>query len=289
MREKITQSIIMVSLMLGLASVPSAALAVYFDDRISACQPFKKIAIPKADLPTEADRKRLKSSGSACFELTEDSVTERLCAYLDREGDDPDDNDLFSGSGMLLMIYANGRGVQRNISLAKRFACEIRGMDEHVIEARFSHLDEIAQDPSRSPVFEACDGIVRSDMDGLCAAYSTDDVRIKRDQQLTMQREDPAGLEVGEVLEARAGRGRASRGGCGTQRINFGFETMHAGAAYAKSCGSIVWCARSLHTAIRPATTTGKHRWIRAAVNRRPACAFSAHLSGASRRRWPRA
>lgn len=46
------------------------------------------------------------------------------CAYYERAHPKPSMGDPFYGPGVLMMLYANGKGVPRDYDLAIRFACE---------------------------------------------------------------------------------------------------------------------------------------------------------------------
>ncbi len=81
------------------------------NDRPAACAQWEKIPIPPADLPTPQDREKLTSSKSAdlYFGIGHpiDLAGARECAYLKREGAKAP---ILSSTGLLMMIYANGKG-----------------------------------------------------------------------------------------------------------------------------------------------------------------------------------
>jgi uncharacterized protein YecT (DUF1311 family) len=84
----------------------------------------------------------------------------------------------FAGPGVLTMIYANGRGVPRNIDLASRFACEAGGAPAE-IASRLQHLEHLRTGRGVD-AFDLCDDITSGYMQGFCAAKEArfDDVRL---------------------------------------------------------------------------------------------------------------
>ncbi len=101
----------------------------------------------------------------------------RHCAYQQRASGE-EMGTVFGGSGVLAMIYANGRGVKRNLPLAKRFACEYGGAPAE-IGGRLHHLDELANDAGDA-TFDLCDDITSGMMMGFCAGREADFARAPR-------------------------------------------------------------------------------------------------------------
>ena len=84
------------------------------------------VAIPLRDIgtaPAGCDTRTLYYGDDGQGHGRNDAAA-RHCAYRARAAGN---NDAFDGSGVLMMLYANGRGVARNIPLARRFACEYEG------------------------------------------------------------------------------------------------------------------------------------------------------------------
>jgi len=88
----------------------------------------------------------------------------RHCAYAQRAAHRGDE--MFDGSATLMMLYANGRGVRRNIPLAKRFACELT--DDDVTGERLQRLDAMAEQAPGKP-FDVCDDVSSTFMLVNCA------------------------------------------------------------------------------------------------------------------------
>jgi uncharacterized protein YecT (DUF1311 family) len=81
---------------------------------------------------------------------------------------------VFGGSAMLTVLYANGDGVNRNIPLALRFACE-QGWAPAEFEGRVSHLKALLSKPAATtPKFSFCGDITSGFMGGFCAAYDSE-------------------------------------------------------------------------------------------------------------------
>ncbi len=95
----------------------------------------------------------------------------RLCAYTEL-GQKRAEDDYFLGGDILMMVYANGRGVARNLDLALRFACDGNTMPDS--GPRVQHLEELKAKNSKDSDFDVCDDIPRPIMfhgigaDGAC-------------------------------------------------------------------------------------------------------------------------
>jgi hypothetical protein len=81
---------------------------------------------------------------------------------------------VFGGSAMLAVLYANGEGIERNIPLALRFACEAGGAPAE-IEGRLQSLEALGNvSTSQRKKISFCDDITSGFMEGFCAAYSSE-------------------------------------------------------------------------------------------------------------------
>jgi uncharacterized protein YecT (DUF1311 family) len=151
----------------------------------AACQPWAKTPIPTQDIgkaPADCDAEALyygrdgKGTGR-------DVVAARHCAYRQRGtgAQVESQSEVFGGSGILMMLYANGEGVKRNIPLAKRFACEYGGAPAEV-DGRLEHIDAIARGTDQKAM-DICDDITSGLMAGFCARRSADVARFERDQR----------------------------------------------------------------------------------------------------------
>lgn len=145
-----------------LLCVPTLQAAGRIDVE-ALCMPWREVQVPAADMGDAAP---------GCDTMTlyygpdgsgGDPVAARQCAYADRaSGDDK----VFGGSATLMMLYANGEGVPRDLPLARRFACEYGGATAE-IQGRLDHLQQI-EDGDVSARFDVCDDITSGYMAGFC-------------------------------------------------------------------------------------------------------------------------
>lgn len=170
-------------LVLGVAFVATAAHAQGGADN-PACAALAKVAIPKADEPDAAARARLDGCDSEGLYYADGGkpnyADARLCAFIERE---KGDQLVFGGPSVLLMIYANGYGVTRNLELAKRFACETDAAPAE-LDGRLAHLDEMAKAPGKGEPFDLCDDITSGYMMGFCANRAADAAKVDRDKRV---------------------------------------------------------------------------------------------------------
>lgn len=140
-----------------------------------SCDQFIKIPIPSADQPTAQDKESLKDCDAEVLYygigVPADPGRARLCAYIEMEtAEEKTDTPLFESAGILLNIYANGKGAKRNIPLAKRMACIVWSAPAE-LEARLQRLSQIEAGKSLETEFDVCDDITSGRMGGECAAH----------------------------------------------------------------------------------------------------------------------
>jgi uncharacterized protein YecT (DUF1311 family) len=93
---------------------------------------------------------------------------------------------VLGGAAMLTQLYANGEGVERNIPLAIRFACEAGGAPAE-IGGRVQHIESIGTHPPPSgEKFKFCDDTTSGFMDGFCTSYEAE----REDQSRTNALQD---------------------------------------------------------------------------------------------------
>lgn len=148
-----------------------------------ACEALSTAAIPPGDEPDAATRTRLSACDSENLYYADgdkpDYKEARLCAYIERgKGNEV----MFGGSAVLMMIYANGYGVKRNVELAKKFACEVQGAPAE-LDGRLQHLDAMAREASPQPL-DLCDDITSGYMMGFCADRGAQSAKVDRDQRV---------------------------------------------------------------------------------------------------------
>jgi uncharacterized protein YecT (DUF1311 family) len=159
----------------------------HINGRPRACDRYDSLPVPAADLPTAQDRQSLKSYDSYDlyfgFIHPADPVKARKCAYLEREKGNSDSNIVFGASGLLVMIYANGEGAERNFDLALKFECEVDGARAEN-DYRFEHLQELKNKHWTGSDFNLCDDATSGFMQGWCAKLQEDFDRVARTRKL---------------------------------------------------------------------------------------------------------
>jgi hypothetical protein len=141
----------------------------------ATCQRFQHVNIPAEDLPTPEQERQLAKYESENLYYGVDGaprpVEARLLAYGERArglGIAYGMTTPVAGAAILTMIYANGRGVPRNIDLAMRFACEAGGAPAEM-EGRLAHLEQLRTDSASGSDYDLCDDITSGYMQGFCA------------------------------------------------------------------------------------------------------------------------
>lgn len=167
------------------------------------CKKWADIPVPARDIgnaPQQCDSQALYYGENG---KPRDPVAARQCAYRERGTGAAikAQGAVFGGSGLLMMLYANGEGVARNIPLAKRFACEYDGAPAEV-SGRLEHLDAIASGKDRKPI-DICDDITSGMMMGFCAAHDGDAARAQREKRWTSLQASWSPAQRGALAELR--------------------------------------------------------------------------------------
>jgi hypothetical protein len=156
------------SFVIALVIACLLALTTSAQDSDPVCRDlFDRVEVPAADEPSPEQAKRLDGCDSERLyygKRSPESLRKaRHCAFIEREGYDLP---TVSGSAVLMMLYANGSGVERNIELAQLFNCEIGGsVDE--IQTRRRQLEAFAK--AHEPrEFDVCDGASGGFMKEIC-------------------------------------------------------------------------------------------------------------------------
>jgi Lysozyme inhibitor LprI len=165
---------------IGLLAIATVAVRAEPQDsdadaaQTAGCESVKNLALPPADAPSAVDRAALKGCDSEALYfgigVTKDPARARQCAYLEREDPDKSWPNLYSGNGMLMMIYANGIGAPRNLDLALKFACEINGAPAEE-EGWVAHLKKLKEENWKGQDFSPCEDITSGAAQGFCAAH----------------------------------------------------------------------------------------------------------------------
>jgi uncharacterized protein YecT (DUF1311 family) len=98
-------------------------------------------------------------------------------------------------NAVLMMLYANGFGVQRNTDIALHYACQLDFVAKAEMEGRVEHLT--SGRPGKAP-FDQCDDITSGYMGGICAAISEDLGKRVRDARMerVTKKLTPAGQQA---------------------------------------------------------------------------------------------
>ncbi len=134
------------------------------------CRKLGAPVIPAADRPSPADAAKLKGCDSEALYYGQgqprDDVKARQCAILQAEHGD--DGSFFSGDAILMQIYANGRGVARNLPLATALACAIESAPAEN-DGRVIHLQSLSAAAGDAKPFDICDDITSGFAEGECS------------------------------------------------------------------------------------------------------------------------
>jgi hypothetical protein len=120
---------LLLSLIPALASVALCQPQITDPGAQKMCAAVKDAQLPAQDQPTADEKQTLANCSSQDlyfgFGQAPDPVKAKKCAYLEMEqGKDPLD---IAGRSILMMVYANGRGADRNMDVAIKLACEMPG------------------------------------------------------------------------------------------------------------------------------------------------------------------
>lgn len=121
------------------------------------CAGVRDVQLPPQDQPAPEDKKALANCVSQDlyfgFGQPADAVKARKCAYLETE-ERKNDLDL-AGRAILMMVYANGSGADRNFDVALKLACEMKGAPGDL--AGNVHELQRFKDAHSSAKFSVCD------------------------------------------------------------------------------------------------------------------------------------
>jgi len=137
----------------------------------AVCARAAKAEIPAKDMPNRSELASLADCDSEALYYgigsASDFVQARRCAYAESARGKPF---VLGGPGILMMIYANGLGVEANRDLALRFVCESGGADAE-LEARVSRVVRVEHREKLAPPLDICEDITSGYMMGFCAAH----------------------------------------------------------------------------------------------------------------------
>jgi hypothetical protein len=171
------------------------------------CAPFSRephsLAPPDFESPMPEAALRTCDSATLYYGIGRpaDPPAALQCAYYERAHPRTNGPDQFYGSGVLMMIFANGRGVKRDLDLAIRFACENSWAAPAEMESRIGHLEALREDSSTGETFDLCDDVTSGLLMGECEVVSERLADVRRETRL-------AGIMKGWSPESRRAFGR---------------------------------------------------------------------------------
>jgi hypothetical protein len=139
-------------------------------DTLRLCAAVKDVELPSGDRPTRDEETSLAHCVSSDlyfgFGQPADPVKARACAFAEmkRGGSDLP----FGGRTILMMLYANGKGVARNFDVALKLACEIGGAPMDVA-GRVHELAHFRDERWTGDTFSTCDHSAGTYMYEQCA------------------------------------------------------------------------------------------------------------------------
>lgn len=161
------------------------------------CRRLASVALPAADGPSSAERAALAACDAEALYygigVPTDDTAARKCAYAHDD------------TGILMMIYANGRGVPRNVDVAVRLACDFGGAPME-LEYRLAHLLGRGKDVAAAPgkAFDVCDDVTSGMMGGVCAAHDERVLAVARAARKQAAEKDLPATEIGALDRAAA-------------------------------------------------------------------------------------
>lgn len=139
---------------------------------------------PAQDQPSAAQAKTLVDCDSEALYygigMPSDPVRARECALLEAGRKDYSSSEGFIGLGMLMTIYANGAGGERDLQLATALACRIEGSAAE-LAGRIEHLQKLYASQWNGHDFSFCDDITSGSAGGVCARHAA---RLKTQRRL---------------------------------------------------------------------------------------------------------
>lgn len=137
------------------------------------CQAHARLGPPARDWPSLEERGRLEGCNSYALyygiDRPADHVAARHCAMMEMQAGWQPFADYVSGPGILMMIYANGKGVPRNFDAAVNLACAM-GDAPAATEGRIESLLAAKAAGGTDENLEVCDHATS----GVASAYCSD-------------------------------------------------------------------------------------------------------------------
>ena len=150
------------------------------------CQRLRGLEPRAADWPDPATAATLADCDSAALYYgigeSSDPVRARQCALLETQRTEGRGGP-FSGTALLMTIYANGVGAERDLDLATSLACRVDGAAFEV-DGRVRHLQKLEAERWSGRDFSYCADITSGMAAGLCAAHEASIANAARSDKL---------------------------------------------------------------------------------------------------------
>jgi len=138
---------------------------------------FPKKDFPPADFKVENFKGKTSENYYYGIGVSINYVTARYLAFIEMK--DNTDEPALGGSTVLLMLYANGYGVERNFDICIRISCGNLNAAPAEIDGRTQHLKNMAAGKDKG-VFDICDDITSGYMQGVCNSIGADKAKYQR-------------------------------------------------------------------------------------------------------------
>lgn len=151
----------------------------------AVCARLRDMRPPQADYPDAAAARALADCDSEALYygigMNADPARARQCALLEIDEQEDSLDEAYAGRGLLLTIYANGVGAQRDLDLATALACRIHG-GNYEVDQRVRHLQRLKAEDWRGNDYDFCDDASSDQAWAACNAHEArlDDLRSER-------------------------------------------------------------------------------------------------------------
>jgi uncharacterized protein YecT (DUF1311 family) len=131
------------------------------------------------------------------------------CSWYQRTHSNGNGNsaDMFGATGVLTMLYANGRGIPRNYDFAIRFACEQPFAAPNEMKGRIANLRRMKAANSEKDVFDLCDDATSGMSMGFCESIQQekqDAERARKRAVITAKLTPPAKILYDKLYAAES-------------------------------------------------------------------------------------
>jgi uncharacterized protein YecT (DUF1311 family) len=145
------------------------------------CRRLDKVEFPASDRPTAEQEKGLKNCDAENFyygiKTKIDYIKARHCAFSIQNREQAQND------GVLMMLYANGQGVTRNYTIAKKAACSTDAAPMEIV-GWMQHLTNMGSgNEGDHPKIDICDDITSGFMQGYCARIQSELADQAREQK----------------------------------------------------------------------------------------------------------